>query len=194
MILPVFQLILLYYAMGTPEGLKLAVVNNDIDDHAECFNQSSSTFTSIVNGSCNVEKSSCLFVNAIKNNVVEKHFFTSIEDATRNLKHGQVIAVLHIKKDFSRTFNEFLRAKTLQEASFVTANVVEVHIDRTIPSLSGEVEGQLLAGNSLFIRQLLTVCNISASYLDSQLSIKEPIFGNFYFDFRSAVAHSLIAV
>lgn len=190
MIVPIVQLLLLYSVSGFRHGIKVAVVNEELQDLAECLKIPD--FSS-VNGSCHFEQASCLLLNQLEDDIIDKRFYEGYEEAYQDLKHGRVKAILHVKKDFSRQFTQFLHDESLHDPSAVSREVIEVDIDGVDWRLSNDIKKQILTANNLFIRTLFSSCNMSDSFLSSPLSFEEPIYGSFSYKFGPYMIHIIIA-
>lgn len=191
MLLPIVQLILLYSINGTRRGMKLAVVNDELQDFTECFETFNSS--TLINGKCTFEKASCLYLNGISDNI-DKRFYGTFDEGYQHLKHGPSIVFLYIKKNFTDLFNEYLEKKSLQDPFAVFASATEIHIDRTDWCLSETVINLIKRGNYLFLRLLLASCEKSDSFLNSPLTFMEPDYGSLHWNHRTFLANTLIAL
>lgn len=69
---PIFQLICFYVAVGgNPIGLKVGIVNDEVNNFDDCFNSSLIT-TYVHDYSCDLHKVSCRFINQINDSVAIK--------------------------------------------------------------------------------------------------------------------------
>lgn len=176
MLSPIFQLLLLHFITRSNQGLKLAIVNDEIADLRECLNI---TFNpTFVNGRCKLEKSSCLFLNEIQHNFMKKEFYKTFDEAYENLKAGRAVVLLHVKLNFTDSINLSFEKKHFQDVFAITAKAVDVHIDRTIWRLAENIKVKILAASDKFLRQGLSSCNISNYFLNSLVAFQEPIYGS----------------
>lgn len=193
MFVPVVQLVLFYYALGAPHGLKLAVVNEDVDNHNQCQNSSWNVYRNDDDDFCQAERVSCLFINAIDENFVAKQFFPSFDKAYEHFVHGGAIALLHIKSNFTESCNNFLAEGPSLQSILTTEHELEVHIDRTEWGLASDLSYQIRRAFETIPQELLTACNMSHKYLNIPFSLETPLFGEFKWDFRIYIAHTLVA-
>ena len=192
MFIPIVQLVLFYYGLGEPHGLKLAIVNDDVKNYQECFNSSWRVYTN-ENDNCQVERASCLLVDSLSKHFVAKQFFPSYEEAYHHFRHGGAIALLHIKQSFSESCNNYLQDGPKLQSVLITDNDIEVHIDRTEWGLASDLSHQIIMAYEELPKSLLIACNISHSFLKSPYKNEKPIFGEWKWDFRVYIAHTLVA-
>lgn len=183
---------LFYFALGEPHGIKLAIVNDDVNDYHECFNSSWNVFHN-ENEICQVQKASCFLVNSIDKYYVNKQFFSDFDEAYDHFSHGGSVALLHIKRNFSKSCNNYLSEGPNLSSVLITSTEVEVHIDRTEWGLASDLSHQIRKAYEFTPKSLLDACNITSKFLNPPLSLKKSIFGAFHWDFRVYITHTLVA-
>lgn len=192
MILTVFQLVLFYYTMGRPSNLKLAIFNEEFQNHSE-YSIPIETMITSRDGKCIVKKASYKFINAIDDKIVVKSFFNTFDEAYEELKHGRAIALLRIRKNFSQLTTDFLESEE-QNPMIITKDTVEIFRDRTVISASMEMESQISKAFSSFLKELFTNCKQSSKFLQSPLLFDKPLYGSYVYEFKDCIAHVLITV
>lgn len=69
---PLLQCTCFYLAIGdNPKNLKLGIVNDEIDDYRQCYNQSLTT-TYVHDYDCDLTKVSCRYLNKIPPEIAEQ--------------------------------------------------------------------------------------------------------------------------
>lgn len=69
---PIFQLVCFYVAVGgNPKGLRLGVVNEEVGNYRECYNDSLVT-TFVHDSTCDIHKVSCRFLDQLNDSVAIK--------------------------------------------------------------------------------------------------------------------------
>lgn len=190
--MPVIQLMLFYFALGAPHGLKLAIFNEDVIDYRHCYDTSSNVYRT-EDEVCHVERASCIFVNALDKSFVDKKFFSSFDEAYDQVIHGKAIALLHIKPSFSESCNKYLAEGPNLTSMLTTHEDLEVHIDRTEWGLASDMSHQITNAYESIPRTLLKACNISRNILKPVISSGELLFGEWKWDFRVYITHTLVA-
>lgn len=142
---------------------------------------------------CIVEKASCMFINELDDKIVVKKNFYTFDEAYEDLKHGRVVALLRIRKDFSQLTTEFMGSED-QSMALISQGAVEVHRDRTIIGASMEMEKEISKAFSSQLKKIFKACNQSSLFLESPLSFKEPIYGSDVFELKDCIAHVLITM
>lgn len=192
MIITVIQLLLLFFTMGRPSNLKLAIVNEEIQSHSEYSNEMTTSVSS-KDGKCSVEKASSMFINELDEKTVIKSFFNVFDEGYEELKHARVVALLWIGKNFSQSTTDFIGSEDQNPVS-IAQNTIEVYRDRTVISASMEMEKEISKAFSSQLRKIFKACNQSSIFLEPPLSFKEPIYGSTVFDFKDCVAHVVITL
>lgn len=167
-------------------------MNEDISDYQDCFNSSWIVYQN-EDEICQVQRASCYLVNTIDEHFVAKQFYSSFDVAYDQFLHGGATALLHIKESFSESCNNYLLEGPTLRSALTTSKDVDIHIDRTEWGLASDLSYQIKFSYENVAKSLLEACNISNKFLKSPVAEPQAIFGQWQWDFRIYIAHTLVA-
>lgn len=176
---PIFQLVCFYVAVGSnPIGLKLAVVNDEVRNYAECMNSSLIT-TRITNDTCDLNKVSCRFINQLNDSVAIKHYYNTFDEAYADAKRGKVIGVVY----FSRNFTESMKVirdegRFAEEGSFHNAEI-QIYMDKSDQQLTFFLEKKLRQTYQEFAEKLMVDCEYPLKLGNIPMNFDTPIYGSY---------------
>lgn len=176
---PIFQLVCFYVAVGSnPIGLKLAVVNDEVKNIADCMNSSLIT-TSINNDTCDLNKVSCRFINQLNDSVAIKHFYNTFDEAFADAKRGKVMGVVYFAKNFTESM-EMIRdeGRFAEEGDFYNAEI-QIYMDKSDQQLTFFMEKKLRQTYQEFAEKLMKDCEFPVKLGNIPINFDAPVYGSY---------------
>ncbi len=176
---PIFQLVCFYVAVGSnPIGLKLAIVNDEVKNIAECMNKSLIT-TRISEDTCDLYKVSCRFINQINDSVAIKHYYQTFDEAYRDAKKGRVMGVIYFSKNFTEALSLIRdEGRFADEADFFSGEI-QVFMDKSDQQLTFFLEKKLRQTYLEFTQSLMSDCKYPIKLGNVPINFETPIYGSF---------------
>lgn len=176
---PIFQLVCFYVAIGgNPIGLKLAIVDDEINSFKDCDN--SSLITSYVHDyTCDLHKVSCRFINQINDSVAIKQFYKSFDEAYADARRGKVMGVIYFAKNFTESLTEIRDdGRNAAEGSFVNSEI-QIFMDKSDQQLTFFLEKKLRQTYLEFAQGLMGDCGFPLKLGNIPIDFLNPIYGSF---------------
>lgn len=176
---PIFQLVCFYVAVGSnPIGLKLAIVNDEVKNIADCMNTSLIT-TRINNETCDLNKVSCRFINQLNDSVAIKQYYQTFDEAYRDAKKGKVIGVIYFAKNFTESMSSIRDDGRFAEESTFFSSEIQVYMDKSDQQLTFFLEKKLRQTYQEFTEQLMRDCEYPVKLGNIPIRFEMPIYGSF---------------
>lgn len=176
---PIFQLVCFYVAIGgNPIGLKLAIVDDEINSFKDCEN--SSLITSYVHdNTCDLHKVSCRFINQINDSVAIKRFYNSFDEAYADARKGKVMGVIYFAKNFTESLTEIRDdGRNADEGSFANSEI-QIFMDKSDQQLTFFLEKKLRQTYLEFAQGLMGDCGLPLKLGNIPIDFLNPIYGSF---------------
>ncbi|XP_058803004.1 ABC transporter G family member 23 isoform X2 [Phymastichus coffea] len=182
--LPVMQVILFCLAIGRdPTGLKLAIVNHEMDWENK---------TCPVFDTCETSFLSCRYLHTLDNVSMIQDYYENPESALEAVRQGKAWGTLY----FTENFTDALVARMAlgKEADEETLDQSEI---RVWLDMSNQQIGLMLARNLQyayrdFAKNFLTICGQNEKLADVPIQFKDPIYGSKEPSFTDFVAPGVI--
>lgn len=176
---PIFQLVCFYVAVGgNPIGLKLGIVDDEINSFKDCEN--ASLITSYVHdNTCDLHKVSCRFINQINDSVAIKHFYKSFDEAYADARRGKVMGVIYFAKNFTESLTEIRDdGRNAAEGSFINSEI-QIYMDKSDQQLTFFLEKKLRQTYLEFAQGLMGDCEFPIKMGNIPIDFMNPIYGSF---------------
>lgn len=176
---PIFQLVCFYVAVGgNPIGLKIAIVDDEVSSFRDCSNSSLIT-TFVHDGSCDLHKISCRFINQINDSVAIKKYYNTFDEAYADAKKGNVIGVIYFAMNYTESLAERRdEGRNADEGSFENSEV-QIYMDKSDQQLTFFLEKRLHETYKEFAEQLMTDCEFPIKLSNVPIDFMTPIYGSF---------------
>jgi hypothetical protein len=176
---PIFQLVCFYVAVGgNPIGLKLAIVNDEVQNYNECTNTSLVT-THINNDTCDLNKVSCRFINQINDSVAIKYYYDTFDEAYRDARKGKVMGVIYFAENFTQSMAELRdEGRYASEGSFQNAEI-QIFMDKSDQQLTFFLEKRLSETYKEFTEKLMADCKFPIKLGNIPIGFEKPIYGSY---------------
>lgn len=126
---PILQLSCFYSAIGgNPKDLEIGVVNREVNNYMECYNDSLIT-TFAHDYTCDLHKISCRFLTAFDDDVAKKVYFDTYEEAYAAAKKAKIIGFIHFAENFTESLSDIRdEGRHADEGSFLNTDI-EIRLD-----------------------------------------------------------------
>lgn len=187
--LPLLLLYLFYHTLGgNPKGTKIGIVDDEIMNFHEC---KSSQFSNVIleDNVCQLNLISCRFLNEITDDIGEKIFYTTFDDAFQDAKRGKLSAIIYFDKNFTQSLNEV--RQNPEEAGNQTRDnsIIKVYMDQTDLQLTYYLQRQFYEVYKRYSERILTECNRPIKLDNIPINFDETFFGSLKSDFRHTMVH-----
>lgn len=193
-IVPILQVVFFYLAIGgNPIGLKLGVVNDEVMNYEECFN--SSLITAFVNdGTCDVHKLSCRFLNELNDSIAIKVYYKTYEEAYHDAKKGKIIGFMHFASNFTESLNTVQTSGRFTDDGSATNSKIDIRMDQSDLQLTFFLQARFYMLYKRFTEHLMSDCHLPLKLGTVPVTFEPPIYGNFDNDFKQSMAPPMIMV
>jgi len=194
-IIPLLQLLFLYYAIGgNPIGLKLGIVNNEVTNYRDCSNDS---FIATIahEETCDLNKISCNFLESIDDSLAAKVFYKSFDDAYVDARKGKIAGIIKFASNFTESTMKVQNEATFfngEDEASLDNSVIEVFLDKTNYQRSIFLERRLYRIFENYSVDLMTKCQRPARLGKLPIAFMKPIYGNNQSDLKLGMAPAMI--
>lgn len=189
---PIIQLSCFYLAIGkTPTNLKIGIVDNEIPDYESCFAHNFKTVYNR-NGTCMFHKISCRFITELGDEIAERVFFNSTEEAYAAALRTDVVGFMHFPSNFSESMQEILNEGSYADANAFKWGELNIRIDMTDQQIAYFIERRLRGAFSTFMKNILRDCDLPTSLANTPIQFQEPIYGSLEIEFQQYVAPGVV--
>lgn len=176
---------------GNPIGLKIGIVDDEIASYRDCTN-SSLISTFVHDGTCDLHKVSCRFLNELDDDVAIKVFYDTFEEAYADARKGKVIGIIHFAANFTESLTEVhdLRGK----ADDVSRNnsKMKFYMDQTNQQLTFFLQRRLYDVYKQYSQNMLIDCELPRKLDNVPVEFLQPIYGTYEADFKQTMAPAMI--
>ncbi|XP_070491613.1 ABC transporter G family member 20-like [Chironomus tepperi] len=171
--LPVAQTILFCLAVGhDPEGLPLAVVNNEMSDkhlaQQEC---------PIYEG-CNYTMLSCRYLDFLRNRSIEVKFYGNDEEAIEVVRHGKAWGTISFAHNYTDSLVERTDFGHNVESYIIDGADVNVHLDMSNQQIGTLLYRDIQYAYFDFIESILKDCQLNPLIGKIPIFFDNPIYGD----------------
>ncbi|XP_017959584.1 ABC transporter G family member 23 isoform X2 [Drosophila navojoa] len=180
--LPVMQVILFCLAIGRdPQGLNLAIVNNEMNNTDTCFWEEGCHFANL----------GCRYLNHL-NTSVTKTYYTDIEDAKAAVRSGNAWGALYITENFTDAFTARVALGRDSDEETIEQSEVKVWLDMSNQQIGIMLNRDIQLAYRDFAMGLLGQCGNNPKLGDVPIQFRDPIYGTMNPSFTDFVAPGVI--
>jgi ABC-2 family transporter protein len=131
--LTVVNLVLFSWSVGgDPKGLKIGIVNHEIENYADCFDDSYSTVIYREEEyTCDLQKISCRFLKKLTNDFAIMKFYKNFDDAFKDVQTAELIGFIEFKSNFSKSQQYFLSKEVEIDENILDDREIKIYLDET---------------------------------------------------------------
>lgn len=192
--MPILQIVAFYLAVGgNPIGLKIGIVNNEIQSYQDCSNSSLIT-TFIHDSTCDLHKVSCRFLHELDDDVGIKVFYDTIEEAYADAKRGKVTAIIHFAMNFTESLTEVHDPLIKPDQITRSNSKIQIYMDQTNQQLTFFLQRKLYDVYKSYAENMLVDCELPRKLDNLPIDFLQPIYGTYEADFKQTMAPAMIMV
>ncbi|XP_075986505.1 ABC-type transporter snustorr isoform X2 [Anticarsia gemmatalis] len=182
-VLPVMQVILFCLAIGRdPSGLKLAVVNNDVNIiDGNCP----------YNASCSMKNLSCRYLDHLNNHTIQEYYAT-LDDAIQAVADGEAWGALYFNENYTDSLVARLALADTADNDTIMSSEVQVWLDMSNQQIGLMLNRDIQFSYRDFAKDLLETCKYNPKLGDIPIDFMDPIYGNKNPSFTDFVAPGVI--
>ncbi|KAG5869875.1 hypothetical protein JTB14_003960 [Gonioctena quinquepunctata] len=168
--LPIGQALLFCLSIGhEPSGLKISVVNNEINYPDEHCKQMLG---------CNSTRLSCNFLHHIAEKyTLDLDYKETVEEATTMVQKGHSWAVLIVAHNFSGAMRSRVEDGREVLPEDLLSSTIDVYQDKSNENIATYLQRDLLFGYEAFLSSYLSSCGIDPKIAGLPLRWEQPIYG-----------------
>lgn len=171
-------------------GLKLGIVNYEIENPSECHQWLHQNASYLSNDSCIYTKASCHFINEIHDEDALKVFYKSFEDAYADAKKGKLSGVIVLAANFSESKME--QSTSMYDLDSSASNDdsghIQIYMDQSQLQTTTFLQYRIFLAYKRFNKKLLNGCELNEKFEELPIVFKKPIYGSFMNDFKQTMA------
>lgn len=161
---PLYLFILLIFTTGNrPHGLKIGILNEE-DINCDEFLSKNYSYD------CKTEGLSCLFVNYILDNNLQKISYKNIESIQNDTRHGKIDGFLHIPANFSR---EFLLIQNVFDILEFNNSHINVYLDQAYFFIREYTKATVANAYNNFIDEIMPKCDRKPEMYKSNMIFRD---------------------
>lgn len=169
-----------------PQNLQIGIVSAELNNFADCYNSSLITAIAYENRSCHLNLISCRYIDEITDELGDKVFYKSFDEAHRDGKEGKLIAVIRFGSNFTESTQEMFD-NSYDEANeeFILDNrEIQVYMDKSNFQLTLFIQKGLLDIYEKYQKSLMEDCGMSSKFAASPMNFMKPIYGDLDINIR----------
>lgn len=182
----IIQLLLFYFVLQKPLGLKLGIVDYGQFNQSSCYTKASDEIL------CTT--ADCLFLKSIENESFEIEMFDKLEEAEFALSRSKIYAYLQLSENFSAIYTEFINNPNSVGIFALAQTTVEIHSDESSKTLKYYIQFYYYASLRSFCQDFILLCNGSERVLNSPLIIENPLYGTEQIDYCLQISHTVMTL
>uniref|UniRef100_A0A182JPM5 Uncharacterized protein n=1 Tax=Anopheles christyi TaxID=43041 RepID=A0A182JPM5_9DIPT len=190
---PIFQLVSFYIAVGgNPKGLRLGIVNDEVTNIRQCFNESLITTYYREDYDCDLYKVSCRFMEKLNRSVAIQEYYDTYEDAYRDARKGKILGFIHFSENFTESLQDVRdNVRDADDGSFHTSEI-KVYLDKSDQQITFFIEKKLLQTYREFAESLMTDCRLPKQLANIPITFETPVYGTFDEEFTDFMAPGVV--
>ncbi|EAA01628.5 AGAP002060-PA [Anopheles gambiae str. PEST] len=190
---PIFQLVSFYVAVGgNPKDLRLGIVNEELTNIRQCFNESLITTYYREDYDCDLYKVSCRFLEKLNRSVAIQEYYDTYEDAYRDARKGKILGFIHFSENFTESLQDVRdNVRDADDGSFHTSEI-KVYLDKSDQQITFFIEKKLLQTYREFAESLMTDCRLPKQLANIPITFETPVYGTFDEEFTDFMAPGVV--
>uniref|UniRef100_A0A182QE61 Uncharacterized protein n=1 Tax=Anopheles farauti TaxID=69004 RepID=A0A182QE61_9DIPT len=190
---PIFQLVSFYVAIGgNPKDLRLGIVNEELSNIRQCFNESLITTYYREDYDCDLYKVSCRFLEKLNRSVAIQEYYDTYEDAYRDARKGKILGFIHFAENFTESLQDVRdNVRDADDGSFHTSEI-KVYLDKSDQQITFFIEKKLLQTYREFAESLMSDCRLPKQLANIPITFETPIYGTFDEEFTDFMAPGVV--
>uniref|UniRef100_A0A182SQH1 ABC transmembrane type-2 domain-containing protein n=1 Tax=Anopheles maculatus TaxID=74869 RepID=A0A182SQH1_9DIPT len=190
---PIFQLVSFYIAVGgNPKDLRLGIVNEELTNIRQCFNESLITTYYREDYDCDLYKVSCRFMEKLNRSVAIQEYYDTYEDAYRDARKGKILGFIHFSENFTESLQDVRdNVRDADDGSFHTSEI-KVYLDKSDQQITFFIEKKLLQTYREFAESLMTDCRLPKQLANIPITFETPVYGTFDEEFTDFMAPGVV--
>lgn len=193
-IVPILQVVFFYLAIGGyPIGLKMGVVDDELDGFGDCSNSSLIT-TFYHDDECDLHKISCRFLDHINDTVVFKEYYATYDEAFEAAKKGKIIGFIHFAINFTESLDAVRAQGRSADDGSADNSRITIRMDQSDLQITFFLQLKFYQIYKDFSQGIAGDCNLPIRVGNIPVSFEEPIYGSYSTDFKHSMAPPMIMV
>ncbi|XP_049284183.1 ABC transporter G family member 20 isoform X1 [Anopheles funestus] len=190
---PIFQLVSFYIAVGgNPKDLRLGIVNEELTNIRQCFNESLITTYYREDYDCDLYKVSCRFLEKLNRSVAIQEYYDTYEDAYRDARKGKILGFIHFSENFTESLQDVRdNVRDADDGSFHTSEI-KVYLDKSDQQITFFIEKKLLQTYREFAESLMSDCRLPKQLANIPITFETPVYGTFDEEFTDFMAPGVV--
>ncbi|XP_053661277.1 ABC transporter G family member 20 [Anopheles marshallii] len=190
---PIFQLVSFYIAVGgNPKDLRLGIVNDELANIRQCFNESLITTYYREDYDCDLYKVSCRFLEKLNRSVAIQEYYDTYEDAYRDARKGKILGFIHFSENFTESLQDVRdNVRDADYGSFHTSEI-KVYLDKSDQQITFFIEKKLLQTYREFAESLMSDCRLPKQLANIPITFETPVYGTFDEEFTDFMAPGVV--
>lgn len=136
----------------------------------------------------NRKKLSCRYIDTIGDEVAEKIYYDSYEEAYKEARRGRLAGIMRFTPNFTEAlFDIFLNGVDADNSSF-DAKEISIYLDQSDKQISSFLIRKLYFAYKRFAEELMIDCQYPKALASSPLQLLEPIYGTHDEKFTAFIA------
>lgn len=191
-IVPILQIIFFYLAIGgNPIGLKFGVVDEEIN-YMDCFN--SSLITTVVHDdTCDLQASSCRFLQEFDDEIATKVHYKTFDEAYRDAKKGKIFGFMYFARNFTESLEMVQTNGRFSEDGSADNSKIQIYMDQSDLQLTFFMQLKFYEIYKNFTQHMMSDCQLPIKLGNVPVSFEKPIYGSFDTDFKHSMAPPMVS-
>lgn len=182
-LLPIVVIVLFYFSVGgNPIGLKLGVVNKEVQSYQDCFNFSR-------DDAAREQRFSCRFLSEIDETLATKVYFNSFEEAFTEAKRGKLSGIIEFDTNFTLALMDALDKPDGPPTDDFN---IKIYLDQTDMQLTYFLHKRLVFAYQNYSEKLMTSLKLPKNLQSVPLKFEEPLYGSFHGDQKTIMAPNMM--
>lgn len=124
--------------------------------------------------------------------IATKIFYSSVEEAYKQVKHGAIVGYIHFKPNFTQAVDQILTDGTNAEDDVFDQREILVRLDKSDQQITYFIERRLREAFQNFTQKLMTDCELPKGLANVPVNFKDTFYGTFNDEYTDFVAPGVI--
>lgn len=189
---PILQCTCFYLAIGdNPRNLKLGVVNEEVSDWQQCFNESLKT-TNVHDYTCDLNMVSCRYLNKIPKEIASQIYYKDEAAAYKDAREAKIIGYIHIASNFTDSLADIRDEGRQADPGSFENGEIRIRLDNSNQQISYFLERKLRELYGDFAQNLMVDCEFSRKLGSIPVKFETPVYGSFDVEFKQYAAPGVV--
>lgn len=181
-----------YLAIGdNPRNLRLGVVNEEVADWRDCFNDSLQT-ANVHDYTCDLNLVSCRYLRGIPIDLASLIYYDNEATAYADARQALIIGYVHFAPNFTESLSEIRDEGRQAGIGSFESGEIRIRLDNSNQQISYFLERRLREIYGEFAQNLMGDCDLPKKLSSIPVRFETPVYGAFNVEYKQYAAPGVV--